>query len=176
MKRDTFFILAIVVLFVLNLFTLGYVLLGHKDKPPLPFERQGPKGRIEERLKLTPDQQKQFEDLKKEHRSQMEVLQKNSKEMHDKYFDLLKADNPNIPMRDSLLQVMAKNQSEMDKVTFDHFKKLRELCAPDQKNLFDSFIDEIAHSMMPRPEGNRPPPGNRQMLLPGERTPSPDKK
>lgn len=176
MKRDTFFILAIVVLFVLNLFTLGYVLLGHKGKPPLPFERQGPQGRIEERLKLNPDQQKQFEELKKEHRGKMEILLKNSKELHDKYFDLLKEDNPNIAMRDSLLQVMAKNQSEMDKVTFDHFKKLRDICTPDQKKLFEIFIDEIAHSMMPGPEGENPPPPGNNRQLPGNRPPPEDRK
>lgn len=157
MKRDTFFILAIVVLFILNVFTLGYVLLGHKDKRP-PMEQPGPQGRVEDRLKLTTEQQAQFNDLKKEHRKQMDVLQSTSKELHDKYFDLLKTDSPNISARDSLLTILSKNQSEMDRVTFDHFLKLRKLCDTEQKKLFDTFIDEIAHSLMPRPEGDRPPP------------------
>jgi protein CpxP len=169
MKRDTFFILAIVVLFVLNLFTLGYVMFGHRDKPQFPFGPQGPQGRIEERLKLAPEQQKQFEELKKEHRGPMEILQKNSKDLHDKYFDLLKSDNPNIPARDSLLQVMAKNQSEMDKVTFDHFKKLKDICTPEQKKLYDVFIDEISRSTMPRPESDRPSPPRDDRLPPEDR-------
>jgi hypothetical protein len=46
----------------------------------------------------------------------------------------------------------------MDRVTFDHFLKLRKLCDTEQKKLFDTFIDEIARSMMPGPEGDRPPP------------------
>ena len=168
MEKDRFLILVIIILFVLNLFTLGYVIMGREGQPPpLDMEIVGPRDRgpgdfdpnrkntgrpdevIINRLKLNKDQIIQFENLKNEHRKQTEDLQFASKKMHDEYFGLLKSDTPDTLKASQLLLELGKNQQQLDKVTFEHFQKIKDICDKDQKQLFNTFIDEIAGSFKP---------------------------
>lgn len=170
MQKDKFLILTIIILFALNLFTLGYVML-RKDGPPPPphfmngdmregdmrdgeMRKQGrPDELIINRLKLSEAQVKQFEELKKEHRGQVEQLKEASKKMHDEYFGLLKQDKVDSVKAASVLEQIANNQKELDKVTFAHFEKIKGICDTSQKELFSKFIDEIAGAFKPPPPG-----------------------
>jgi periplasmic protein CpxP/Spy len=174
MKRDTFLITAIVILFVFNLLTLAYVLFGLKRNatqfPPGPL----PVLSAEDRLQLNPEQRMQFEGLKQEHRKEIEKLQNISRDLHDKYLDQLKSDAVDTSKKNELLQQIGDNQKEMDRVTFTHFEKLRALCTPEQKKLYNLFIDDIARSLKPpdrppdRPPDGRPPQGPLQGPPPGK--------
>lgn len=157
MKRDKFLILSIVILFILNLFTLAYIMWGfgphpkhnppggdmHDDRPPRPDEL------IINRLKLNDEQIKKFQLLKEEHRSQVRELQEDSRKLHDEYFGLLKADKVDTAKASSVLAEISKNQKLLDIVTFEHFEKIKALCDPQQKELFNTFIDEISRSFKP---------------------------
>lgn len=165
MEKDRFLIIVIIILFVLNLFTLGYVIMGREGHPPPDKEMVGPRGPgdmdpnrknpgrpdevIINRLKLNKDQVLQFENLKDEHRKQTEDLQFASKKLHDEYFGLLKSDTPDTVKASQLLVELGKNQQQLDKVTFEHFRKIKDICDKDQKQLFNIFIDEISGSFKP---------------------------
>lgn len=166
MEKNRFLILMIIILFALNLFTLGYVIMGRGGHPPPPpgeeFDMRGPRdmdpnmknpGRPDEviinRLKLNKDQVLKFEELKSEHRKQVEEIQYNSKKLHDEYFGLLKADSTDAVKEAKLLADIAANQQQLDKVTFVHFFRIKQLCDKDQKILFNTFIEEIAGSFKP---------------------------
>lgn len=165
MEKDRFLIIVIIILFVLNLFTLGYVIIGREGHSPPDIEKVGPRGPgdmdpnrknpgrpdevIINRLKLNKDQVLQFENLKDEHRKQTEDLQFASKKLHDEYFGLLKSDTPDTVKASQLLVELGKNQQQLDKVTFEHFRKIKDICDKDQKQLFNTFIDEIAASFKP---------------------------
>ncbi|MBZ0202520.1 MAG: periplasmic heavy metal sensor [Ignavibacteria bacterium] len=162
MQKDRFLILTIIILFVLNLFTLGYVLMGLNPPPPPEMLERGPdmrrpdkkeQGRPDEliinRLKLNTDQIGKFEDLKKEHRNQVDSIQFNSRKLHDEYFGLLKNPVADTAKASALLEQIAMNQKQLDRATFSHFEKLRDICNNDQKELFNRFIDEIAGSFKP---------------------------
>lgn len=175
MEKDKFLVVTVVILFILNLFTLGYVLYGRGEPigqmfgndGPGPEERfddgrgpdrRGPENRkpdmmIISRLKLDPEQVMKFEELKREHRKQTEDLLFRGKKQRDEYFSLLKNDTPDTVRASQLLDQIGQNQKELDRATFSHFMKLRELCNADQKKLFDVFIEELAASL------KQPPPG-----------------
>lgn len=175
MEKDKFLVVTVIILFILNLFTLGYVLYG-RGEPMSPLfgndgpgpeerfddgrgpERRGPEMKkpdlmIINRLKLDPEQVMKFEELKKEHRKQTEDLLFSGKKMRDEYFSLLKNDTPDTVRASQLLSQLAQNQKELDMATFSHFRKLRELCSAEQKKLFDVFIEDLAASI------KQPPPG-----------------
>ncbi len=101
------------------------------------------------RLKLSNDQVLKFENLNNEHRKQAEELQFASKKLHDEYFGLLKTDNPDTVKASGLLAELGKNQQQLDKVTYEHVRKIKDICDKDQKLLFNTFIDEIAASFKP---------------------------
>lgn len=165
MEKDKFLILTIIILFVLNLFTLGYVIIGKGEPPPSQIgdmEKRGlkdmdpnrkPPGKPDEviihRLKLNKDQVLNFEGLKNEHRKQIEEFQFVSKKLHDEYFGLLKSDSPDTIKALQLLTELGKNQQNIDRVTYEHFRQIKDLCDKDQKLLFNTFIDEIAASFKP---------------------------
>lgn len=175
MEKDKFLVVTVVILFLLNLFTLGYVLYGRGEPIGQMFgndglgpeerfddgrgpDRRGPENRkpdmmIISRLKLDPDQVMKFEELKREHRKQTEDLLFRGKKQRDEYFSLLKNDTPDTVRASQLLDQIGQNQKELDRATFSHFMKLRELCNADQKKLFDVFIEELAASL------KQPPPG-----------------
>lgn len=167
MLKDRFLIVVIIFLFVLNLFTLGYLMFERNPPPPGSDERERfepvdnnpdfrdrrrpdkPDVLIINKLKLNGDQVKQFEELKKEHRLRINALQDSSRRFHDEYFGLLKGAQPDSIKANLLLDKIARNQAEIDRTTYDHFEKIKAICGPEQKELFNSFIDEIARSFKP---------------------------
>lgn len=164
MEKDKFLIITIIILFALNLFTLGFVLFGRQSPPPLPpgpppFGMEHPRDvkpeeMIGSRLKFNPEQQRKLEELVFEHRKQVESLQESSKKLHDEYFSTLKTEPVNTSKAESVLQQISENQKELDKATFAHFEKIREICNDDQKKLFNEFLDEVSRPKHPLP----PPP------------------
>ncbi len=135
MVKDRFLIIVIVFLFILNLFTLGYLMFERNLPPPDMFERERvgsfendphlrdkkrpdrPDMLIIDKLKLSDDQIKQFEDLKREHRRQIDLLQDSSRRYHDEYFGLLKYPQSDSVKANSFLDKIARNQIEIDKIT-----------------------------------------------------------
>lgn len=167
MVKDRFLILMIIILFVLNLFTLGYLLFERKPHPPEMEERgqfeqfendpgkrdknrpERPDKLIINKLKLNEAQVKQFEELKKEHRMQIDILQDSSRKYHDEYFGFLKNPSADSVKANALLNKIAQNQVEIDRTTYSHFEKIKAICDQSQKELFNNFIDEIARSFKP---------------------------
>lgn len=167
MVKDRFLIVVIIFLFVLNLFTLGYLMFERRPLPPEMNERdrfeqsendpgmrdknrpERPDKLIIDKLKLNETQVKQFEELKKEHRKQIDMLQDSSRRYHDEYFGLLKNAVTDSTKANALLNRIAQNQVEIDKVTYTHFEKIKAICDPSQKEFFNGFIDEIARSFKP---------------------------
>jgi len=160
MQKDKFLILTIIILFVMNIFTLGYVLFGRQNMPP-PFppgphmmDRPGPDKPDEmiiHKLNLNEQQIKQFDELKKEHRNQVESLQETSRKLHDELFGLLKESSVDVNKKNVLIEQISENQKELDNATFQHFEKLRGILSEEQKKQFSQFIDEIARSFKQKP-------------------------
>ena len=169
MVRDKFLILVIIFLFVLNLFTLGYLFFERQMPPPPPddFERviplddkpgrekmqpPGKPDRLIEKLKFSEAQAKQMEDLKREHKNKIDQIQDSSRKLHDEYFGFLKTDSYDKNKAAELLEKISANQKELDAATFEHFEKIKALCTNEQKTEFVKMLDEIAHSL------KQPPP------------------
>ena len=117
----------------------------------------GPGKRIVADLQLTAVQEKEFEKLKEEHHSAMMRLQENGRQIRDELFELLKQENPDMNFVKKKVQLIAKNQEEIELVTFEHFQQVRKLCTMEQKKKFDEIIKDVLHSMArPGRPGNRP--------------------
>lgn len=123
--------------------------------------RQGPSGpdggpapRIIRELGLTSDQQSQFERLKEAHHQSMVELREKGHELRDEFFELLKTDQPDSTIVHEKARAIARNQQEIEMVTFDHFSEVRKLCDANQKKKFDAMIKDVLHSMA-APPGRR---------------------
>jgi hypothetical protein len=122
--------------------------------PPPP----GPKEFIISKLGLDEDQQKVFEELRKEHFEQMISLRDQIRGEKDAMYDQLKGNNPDTAITYQHIAKIMQYEERLEKITFEHFRKVREICNDEQKQHFDAIIDQVVHMVMRSPRGR---PGDR---------------
>ncbi len=153
MKKETLLTVAVIALLLLNLGTLGFLLL--RRPPHTPGMGPDRPGRhIVETLHLNAEQQQQFEALKTAHHEQMLANERAYRDALGSYFALLKADTAATAQRDSLEAALARIQRERASVTFQHFTDLKALCTAEQKKDFETLIPDLMRVILPE---NRPP-------------------
>lgn len=159
MKRETLLTVAVGVLFALNISTIGFLWFtrgGHPHGPPP--HRHGIDNVIVDGLKLTPEQQSRFEELKHDHRSQMDRLDEQYGKAITEYLLLLKTDSINAENKMVLEEVICDIQRQRAQVTLDHFRQLKGICTPEQQKEFDAIIPELIEVIAPPRHRPFPPP------------------
>jgi hypothetical protein len=137
-------------LLLINIGTLVFLFM---EKPD-----QRPRGNkvvdklIIEGLKLNDAQVEQFEELKHDHRTQINEVERRERKLQKTYFELLQQSNPNHAVADSVSQLLGAIQQEKLQITFDHFSDLKSICNDEQKVLFDSLIADISRALMMPPK------------------------
>ena len=58
---------------------------------------------------------------------------------------------------DALTKAIGERQAEIDRKTFSHFRELRALCTPDQREKLNQLFDEVLRMMSPRHRPPHPP-------------------
>jgi Spy/CpxP family protein refolding chaperone len=148
--------IAVVGLLLLNLGTLALMLFKHNGPNPqgFPPPGEGPKKIIIERLSFNEDQQKQYEVIIIDHKAKMKELNRQSRELHDELYSLLMVSTIEKDKADSIIQKIADNQKELDKLNFDHFQKIKAICKNDQLEKFNGLVLDLTHLFGPK---NGPP-------------------
>jgi protein CpxP len=145
---------AVIALLVLNFSTLAFIWFRH---PPDHHEHEMHGGNVADflihELSFSDEQVKKFDELKKDHHERVENIQHALHDLHDDFFNLMKADVIDSSKVNSVADAMALKQKEIETVTFNHFSEVRKLCDADQKKKFDKVIDEAMRMMAPRPPG-----------------------
>jgi periplasmic protein CpxP/Spy len=161
MNKILFLTIGVIFLFLLNAGMLVYLFKqrAHQDE----VRGKGAAEYIIEQLQLDAQQQQVFAELLQQHRAITQKAQEEDRHLHDVYFTLLKTDHPDKAKADSVASLIALQRTAIEKATFEHFEKIRNLCRPAQKTLFDNTIDEIARHMAaphagPGGPGGPPPP------------------
>jgi Spy/CpxP family protein refolding chaperone len=152
--KNKLIVWVIVILVLANVVTLVIYWGGH-----IRQMREGTsKEFLASQLKFDENQKKQYFDLAQDHHENAQKIREKIKISKDAFFDLLK--EPNIS--DSTKRAAAKNVSlnieELDLYTFDHFKKVLDLCNPEQKKLFDTILHQITGAVSDQNRPSPPPP------------------
>lgn len=163
MRRTKFLSVVIVALLVINAGTLVYLFLGqnktHK-RHPHGMRKGTPADYIIDKLQLDSKQQIAFMKLQKEHRKKMRAIHEQLEETRNRFFDGLKTSAVD-SVESKKLQVEIGNlMGQIHGTTFEHFTQVRQLCKPEQQELFDEFIQDILRALAPPPpgRGHHPPP------------------
>ena len=155
----------VILLLIANATSIAMFWLGNKKQQPTVQNDGTPATFLINALTLNTQQQQQLEVFRQEHKDAVEPLREQLKVAKKKLFNLLKQ----TIVTDSAKQIATKNISaitqQIDVVTFDHFKKARAICTPEQQKKFDEIIEEVTNIITnPRPprrendsEGDRPP-------------------
>ncbi len=151
---------AVVLLAVLNICLLGSIWLKQNGQAPNEMHHP-PNGEkaadfLIEQLKFSSQQLVEFEKLKEAHHHAVDSLREEGKEIHHLFFDNLKVKRQDTSKVNGLAKSIANNQTQIELVTFNHFKKVRSLCDEKQKVKFDEIIQEVLKRMA------RPPVPSKQ--------------
>ncbi|MGQ1787472.1 MULTISPECIES: Spy/CpxP family protein refolding chaperone [unclassified Saccharicrinis] len=146
------YIIIIAVLVVLNIFSwrIWWESPRHRD---LNNKEQIEKGRsrrsgdggmsfFAERLKLTPAQQKDFEQLKKSYFKDVELVKDSMNAIRKRLVNTI-SESGDTASREILFKEMASYKLEMEQLTMQHFVNMRSICNDEQKQIFDKLIIRI---------------------------------
>lgn len=154
MNKLKFLTVSVIVLLVLNAVTL--FILFHMQMGPKVFGHgahggggvhDNPRAYIVKELNLDEQQQKQFEGIIDEHHTMLKNSHRDEGAMMDEYFNLLKKDNPDKAILDSIAERLGAQRKNLAYTAFNHFMTIRNICRPDQKPLFDKTLDKIKNEI-----------------------------
>lgn len=155
--KNKWLTVAFVTLIVLNITTLAVFWWSKKA----PREEGGqPQGGamtfLVKELNLDSAQQQQLIVFRDEHRSGTREIREKNREAKETFFNLLAKEGITAAEIDQAATVSARYDAELSKITFDHFKKIRSICTPEQQKKFDEIIHEVLR-MLTGPQGPPPP-------------------
>ncbi len=158
MEKSKLLTFAVIGLLLINIGTLGLMLMQKSTRPPhgemLPPGGEGPKRIIIDRLHLNKSQEKEYELLVSEHQTQTQKLRETSKELHDKLYSLLQAEKINSTTSDSIIDEISDNQKAIENLNFAHFQAIKNICKGTQVEEFNKLAEELATLFSPK----GPPP------------------
>lgn len=161
MKRETLLTVVVILLLILNFATLSFLVSNHPNH--LPHHRPpglGVGAIIAERLHFTPEQNQQFDLLKRAHRSSINHLDADYRQVLISYLSLLKSDKYSARTKDSLESELAKIEVLKADITLSHFREVKSLATAEQRKKFDALfpvlIDVIAPPPFPSPSPQQP--------------------
>lgn len=153
MAEKTFFKTVIIVLVLINISTLAYVWLA--NKPPRD-DRNGNENVVNfltRELNLDDAKKNKLAALHDDYQHKMRGVHEHLRNLHSPFFNLLR-----IPLADTLqvstvIDSMAVYHKQMEWLTFQQFKDIRNICTPAQQQKFDDIVDETMRLLAPGPPG-----------------------
>jgi len=136
-------------------------------RPHMPFGKrpEQPRDFVIRKLGFSPDQVKKYDALISAHHATMEQLKKDAASYRQQLFSNLTANAPHTSSPDSMAQLIANNQRQIELVTYNHFAAV---CTDQQKIEFDKIIGEVTKMMSGHGRGNRPPGDHQGPPPPGD--------
>lgn len=153
MEKTKLLTVAVIGLLVINVGTLGFLLLGPKGHRPPHEGRHQPKEIITEKLHFDAAQQKEYAKLIQWHHGQIEKLDGNIREAKNELYSQLSETATNAKAKDSLIAVINLNQKQIEETHFKHFEDIKKLCHKDQLEDFNSLTQELSRIFAPKPHG-----------------------
>ena len=155
MKDVKIYKVIIIVLVVLNLCTLAFIWFNRPGRDR-PGRRQGEAAFfLIKELGLTVEQRKVFGQMRQEHRARLEMLSLHDTDLHNRFFDLLSQEKPDMAAVEALADSIAANRKKMEVLTFEHFSRVNGILNPEQKKKFSLIFKDVLKMVLPPPV---PPP------------------
>jgi periplasmic protein CpxP/Spy len=155
MKNAKMYKAIIVLLVIMNLGTLAFMWF-HRPGREGQVKQQAAAAVLIKELGLTDVQQKEYMQLRREHRDAIDKLSLHDKALHQRFFDLLLRDRPDSLSLVLLADSIAADRRQMEMVTYDHFSRVNNLLNPSQKEKFKIIFNDVLNIVLPPPP---PPPG-----------------
>ena len=145
MEKTKLLTWAVIALFLLNLGTLGFLFVsgpkGHREPGQRP---EGPKNLIIEKLHFDIEQIKKYEKLIQWHRANISATEDQIRDSKNALYLHLKQNPIDEKAKDSIINVLASYQKQIETIHFKHFQDIKALCTKEQLDNFNSLTEELA--------------------------------
>jgi hypothetical protein len=158
MKVGKKFTTALIIgLLLLNVGLVVTMWMGDCNGPKRPHDKPPRIGSLfESELGWTAEQAASFEALRDEHHQSMQQIHKELHKLKQRMLDLVNQDS-DAGLEEALTKIGEKH-TEMDRITYAHFKAVRGICTPEQRPAFDTLWKDVKGKLMPGPKGPHGPP------------------
>jgi Spy/CpxP family protein refolding chaperone len=142
MKTNRILTIAVVLLLLVNVAMLIFMLKGrgHHD---MKNRGGGPFDMMVKELSMTEQQQTEFKKLKEEHFSAIKPVFDSVRTLKKSLFGLVKNENVNDSLVNNFSSLVFQQQTIIDKLTINHFRRVRALFSGDQQKKFDDFVQKM---------------------------------
>jgi periplasmic protein CpxP/Spy len=156
MDNLKFYKIVIVILVILNLGSLAFIWIG-RSRGEVPKYGQAGEFLIRE-LTLTSPQQDNFGKLRDSHQKILLAMQERDRRLHDRFFEAIFLPVPDTLEVGIIADSIAGLRRQVEMLTFEHFKQLRQLLTKEQTEKFHRVFRQALDRVMPIPEPPPPPP------------------
>jgi len=153
-----------IALVILNLITIGFIWFHYEkeNKKASNDDTFDVKTFIITKLGFDEKQASEFDILRREHFETVQKLNQEIRKEKEAMFNNLKNNKSDTAIAYQHISRIMMLENQVEKLTFDHFQKVRALCNPEQEKIFDMVIQDILRNMNNPPNGpNHGPPSMR---------------
>jgi Spy/CpxP family protein refolding chaperone len=164
-SKNRSLIFIITVLLLTNIAVLAYF-LWYKKPERLPQTNHDKRGQGIERplhddVGFNDQQMAQYREMRDEQMKAIKPMFDDMRKTKDSLFRMIGNPEANDSIVNSVADAIAQKQKAMDLRMYNHFKRIRSLCTPDQLPKYDSLIQRMMKRVGPRKdadkkEGNKP--------------------
>lgn len=149
--RNRNLLIIIGVLLLTNIAVLAYFLGQKKPGKPATSHGDGHKSGVAEMLQkevgFNDEQTAQYKLLKEKQRETIRPMFDDMRKAKDSLFRLLSYPETSDSLLSKVADAIAQKQRALDLQTYNHFKKVRELCTPGQQPKYDSMVLRMFRKM-----------------------------
>ena len=165
--KKRFKIWTILLLVILNISTISMLWLSQNKGPGAPPPRG--KARHDQRtleflqreLDLTDEQIHKYDSLRYVHAEQTRILINDLQRLKKEMIDGIFYDEPDTITAMEIADLICDKQIEVERITFEHFLDLKQLCGTEQVHKLQGLVDEFFRKNSPQGQ-QKPPPPHRQ--------------
>jgi periplasmic protein CpxP/Spy len=152
MKTNKLLVFAAIALLIINV-VLAYFLWNSKKQHPRE-KRGGDRGDwIVNELKLDDNQKAEHKKIKDAHFAAMKPIFDSITSARRNLYELLKDSTVSDSIVNSYTRIIGENHAKLSQNTFDHFKKIRAICNPEQQRKLDTLVQKVVQDMGKRGGG-----------------------
>ena len=134
---------AVTLLLIVNIGLLIFIWKGNSKSEPKHPQGNGAFETMAKELSMTEQQKNEYKKLRDEHFARIRPLFDSIRQYRSSFFKMIGDTAINEDSLNGYSKRIAEKQTIIDKMTFEHFKKLRALFSIDQQKQFDEYMQKM---------------------------------
>jgi len=135
--------IAVILLLIVNIVLLIFIWKGNNRSEPKHPQGNGAFETMAKELNMTEQQKNDYKKLRYDHFAKVRPLFDSIRQYRTSFFKMVRDTTSNEDSLNSYSKRVAEIQATIDKMTFEHFRKVRSLFSGDQQKQFDEYMQKM---------------------------------